>query len=460
MSWIELNFHLKNNVMKTKYIWNLLVLLLVLSIMGCSSGDRNETKNKVVTETKKKPNIIIWVADDQYLESVGCYGGNPEHTPNIDKLASEGLKFTRAYSTASVCTPARSAIYTGMYPIKNGAHPNHSGLKKDIPSMPNIMRKLGYKTGLVGKEGVHKIPTRPTNLFTWDVRIPHTKVTIKGAEHSKKAAKKHREMDYEKIEKFIIDTKEPFCMFVASSLPHGPELTTIENGLSGYEANNWYTDQQVGKYIEMLEKSGKKENTVIIFVSDNGSNTPRSKYTLFEPGVHIPMIITWPGNVKANSVNNALVDFTDVMPTLIEIAGGEPHNNMDGKSLLPLMQGENITLHEDLFLSFTCLGVNGVNEPYPIRAVVTEQYKLIHYLNHTITPPKGSVKTKSHEYLLFDLKNDSKESKNLATDEQYQSVMEDMLVRLNKWKKEVGDKGMDTELEAIEMFPGKIEYQK
>jgi N-sulfoglucosamine sulfohydrolase len=413
-----------------------------------------------IAQDTEKPNIIIWVADDQYLESVGCYGGNPEHTPNIDKLAREGLKFTRAYSTASVCTPARSALYTGMYPIKNGAHPNHSGLKKDIPSMPNIMRNLGYKTGLVGKEGVHKIPTRPTNLFTWDVRIPHTKTTIKGAEHSEKSAKKHRMMDYEKIDKFISDTKEPFCLFVASSLPHGPEMTTIENGLTGYEANNWSTDLQVGRYMKMLEKAGKTGNTVIIFVSDNGSNTPRSKYTLFEPGIHIPMIITWPGHVKPNTETDALVDFTDVMPTLIDLAGGESHSNMDGKSLQSLMKGEDVIIHDDLYSSFTCLGVNDVNDPYPIRAVVTEQYKLIRYLNPGIVPPKGTVKTKSPEYLLFDLKNDPKELKNLAMNKKYQSIMKDMMKRLNKWTVVVGDKGLDTELEAIEMFPGKIDYQK
>ena len=442
-----------------KIIKSILLLFVCTLILVIAQSCGNVKASK--SEWKgSKPNIIVWVADDQYLESVGCYGGNPAHTPTIDKLASEGMKFTRAYSTASVCTPARSALYTGMYPIKNGAHPNHSGLKENILSMPNIMREYGYKSALVGKEGVHKIPTRPTNLFTWDVRIPHTKTTIKGAEHSEKAAKKHREMDYEKVDKFINETDEPFCMFVASSLPHGPELTTIENGMSGYVANNWYTDHQLGKYIEMLEKAGKIENTVIIFVSDNGSNTPRSKYTLFEPGVHVPMIITWPGHVQANSVNDALVDFTDVMPTLIELAGGLPDSNMDGKSLLPLLKGEKVTLHDDLFLSFTCLGVNDVHEPYPIRAVVTEQYKLIHYLNHTITPPKGSVTTKSPEYLLFDLKNDPKELDNLAMNVQYKSVMEDMKKRLNKWGKVAGDKGMDTELEALEMFPGKIKYQK
>tara|TARA_B100000809_G_scaffold63492_3_gene60209 strand:- start:7066 stop:8355 length:1290 start_codon:yes stop_codon:yes gene_type:complete len=415
---------------------------------------------KCFAQNTENPNFIIWVADDQFLESVGCYGGNPEHTPNIDILASQGLKFTRAYSAASVCTPARSALYTGMHPIKNGAHPNHSGLKKGILSMPNIMRPLGYRTALVGKEGVHKNPIRPTDLFDWDVRIPHTKVTIKGAEYNKKAAKKHRVMDYKKVDKFISESKKPFCMFVASSLPHGPELSKIENGLTGYEASNWSTDLQVGRYIEMLEKAGKTENTVIIFVSDNGSNTPRSKYTLFEPGIHIPMIITWPGHVKPNTVNHQLVDFTDVMPTLIDIAGGKPHKNMDGKSLFPLMKGGNKAVHEDLFASFTALGVNDVNDPYPIRSVVTKQYKLIHYLNPDIAPPKGSVKTKSPEYLLFDLKNDPKELKNLATNKKYKGVMKDMLARLNKWKKEVGDKGMETEFEAIEMYPGKITYKK
>jgi len=172
------------------------------------------------------------------------------------------------------------------------------------------------------------------------------------------------------------------------------------------------------------------------------------------------MIITWPGKVKPNSVSDALVDFTDVMPTLIELAGGEPHRDMDGKSLVPLMKGEDLILHDDLFLSFTCLGVKEVNEPYPIRAVVTEQYKLIHYLNHSIAPPAGKFKTKSPEYLLFDLLKDPRELVNLALDDQYEVVTENMIERLNKWTKEVGDRGMETEYEAIAMFPKEIGHLK
>ena len=406
------------------------------------------------------PNFLIWVADDQFLESVGCYGGDPMQTPHIDRLAAEGLRFTRAYSTSSVCTPARSALYTGMYPIKNGAHPNHSGLKKGVPSMPGMMREFGYRSAIVGKKGVHKCPTRPTNTFSWDEEFPLTKASIKGTQWSAKAARKHRKMDFSGIREFIKADSRPFCLFVASSLPHGPLLTEIENGMEGYPANNWTADWQFGQFMEILAETGQADHTVVIFVSDNGSNTDRSKYTLFEPGVHIPMIIRWPGHVKPNSASDALVDFTDVMPTLLELAGGPVHEEMDGKSLVPLMNGEDVELHDDLFLSFTCLGVNEVYDPYPIRAVVTERYKFIHYLNHKIDPPKGSEVSRSPEYLLFDLFKDPRESVNLAEDPEYVAIREDMQHRLGVWTRRVGDRGMETEYEAIAMFPKEIGHLK
>ena len=402
----------------------------------------------------EKPNIIVWVADDQYLESVGCYGAEPSYTPNIDKLASEGMRFTRAYSTTSICTPARSALYTGMYPIKNGAHPNHSGLKKDIPTMPGIMRQYGYRSALVGKEGVHKRPTRPTNTFDWDAEFPHTKDVIRGAEYDEKAANKHRVMDYKGIQEFMeSDDPRPYCLFVASSLPHGPGLSKIENGLEGYPANNWTTDIQFKWYMDVLEKSGKKNNTIIIYVSDNGSNTPRSKYTLYEPGVHIPMIVSWPGKIKPNSVCNELVDFTDVMPTLMAINGASASPEMDGKNMLPLFENEKAAIHDDIFLSFTELGVIDIFEPCPIRGVVTKQYKLLHYLNHKIDAPKGSDVGKAPEFQLFDLLKDPQEKNNLIDDPQFQAVKTDMMERMQKWQKEVGDKGLETEYEAIDMFP-------
>ncbi len=411
---------------------------------------------KEMTWENEKPNFIIWVADDQYLESVGCYGAEPSYTPNIDRLAEEGLKFNRAYSTSSICTPSRSALYTGMYPIKNGAHPNHSGLKSDIRTMPGIMHELGYRSALVGKEGVHKCPTRPTNTFVWDAEFPHTKITIEGAEYDAKAADKHREMDYEAIREFMQPDSLPYCIFVASSLPHGPGLSRISNGLEGYPANNWMADRQLGWYLDVLEETGQVENTVVIFVSDNGSNTERSKYTLYEPGVHIPMIIRWTGHVKPGTETDALVDFTDIMPTLMEINGKGPDPEMNGKSLVPLMKGKDVAIHEDLYLSFTMLGVNDIFVPYPIRAVVTDRFKLIHYLNHEADPPKGSGIGKVPEWQLFDLLDDPLESVNLYDDEKYAETTDHLTKRLEFWTREMGDKGMDTEYEAVVMFPDKI----
>ena len=312
----------------------------------------------------------------------------------------------------------------------------------------------------MGKEGVHECPTRPTNTFLWDAEFPHTKVVIEGAEYDEKAADKHRVMDYDAIREFMQPDSLPYCMFVASSLPHGPELSRISNGLEGYPANNWKTDEQVGWFLDMLEETGQLENTVVIFVSDNGSNTERSKYTLYEPGVHIPMIIRWPGHVKPGTETDALVDFTDMMPTLMELNGGTPTPDMNGKSLVPLMKGEDEKIHEDLYLSFTCLGVNDIFEPYPIRAVVNDQFKLIHYLNHEIDPPRGSGVGKVPEWQLFDFSNDPLESVNLYEDEKYAEIRENLIKRLEFWTLEVGDKGMETEFEAVAMFPETIGHLK
>ena len=429
----------------------------VFLLVGCTAREKSDG---ALDWTGEKPNFLIWVADDQYLESVGCYGGDPDQTPHIDKLAGEGLLFTRAYSTASICTPARSALYTGMYPIKNGSHPNHSGLKKDIPSMPSIMRGLGYRSAIVGKHGVHEIPTRPSNTFVWDEELPHTKVSISGSEWSEKARKKHRVMDWAGMERFLMADAGPFCLFVASSLPHGPYLSETDNGMEGYPANNWKSDWQFGETMSLLKASGKAENTVVVFVSDNGSNTSRSKYTLFEPGVNVPMIITWPGHVKPGTRTDALVDFTDIMPTLIELAGGTASEEMDGRSLVPLMKGRDVEIHEDLYLSHTMLGVNEVYEPYPIRGIVTRHHKFLHYLNHEIDPPRGNGVGKSPEYLLFDLSRDPGETKNLAEDPQYQEIRSQMQKRLDAWTHTVGDRGMETEYEAVGMFPDKIGHLK
>jgi N-sulfoglucosamine sulfohydrolase len=168
----------------------------------------------------------------------------------------------------------------------------------------------------------------------------------------------------------------------------------------------------------------------------------------------VPMIVRWPGQVKANSTSQQLVDFTDIMPTLMELAGGEPEREMDGKSLLPLLKGDEIALRDDIFLSYTALGVKEIYTPYPIRSVVTERYKLIHNINYKAGNPKGKSKQKtSTEFELYDLQNDPHEDNNLAGKVEFGEIQADLLSRLKQWQKSVGDRGMDTELEAVAMFP-------
>jgi len=435
-----------------------LLIAASMMLMNCAAKADESQNKKTLTksaQSSKKPNILVWVADDQFRASVGVYGGDPKQTPNIDEFAKQGMLFTKAYSTTSICTPARSALYTGMYPIHNGSHPNHSGLKKDVASMPTIMSGLGYRSALVGKDGVHEKPTRPNNTFVWDAKFPTKGKPIEGTERGGKVAKKHRGIDYKGIEKFFNETSDkPFAMFVASTLPHGPDLGKIANGMEGYPANNWKTDEQFGRFLNMLEQAGKADNTVVIYVSDHGSNTPYSKFTLYQPAVHVPMIVRWPGQVQANSVSHQLVDFTDIMPTLMEIAGGQALPEMDGFSLTNILQGNETPLREDIFLSFTMLGVKDVYTPYPLRSVVTQQYKLIHNLNVKAGNQKGSNKQKTTtDFELYDLHNDYAEENNLAGKAEYKAVQADLLKRLKIWQQRVGDKGMETELEAVEMFP-------
>ena len=116
---------------------------------------------------KTRPNIFIYIADDQYRDSVGCYGAKPSHTPNVDRLAKEGLRFTHAFTPSAICTPNRGSLLSGLYPLRNGAHPNHSGFKDGVKSLPNYMKGLNYRAALVGKDGIQ----RPSDLYEWETRI-------------------------------------------------------------------------------------------------------------------------------------------------------------------------------------------------------------------------------------------------------------------------------------------------
>ncbi|MGI9319856.1 MAG: sulfatase family protein [Thiogranum sp.] len=397
----------------------------------------------------KRPNIFIYVADDQYIGSVGCYGAEPSYTPNIDKLASQGMRFTRCYTPSSICSPNRGVLLSGQYPLKNGVHPNHSGYFDGIKSLPNYMKELGYRAIISGKDGIQK----PSDLYEWEFRISKTDKHVPGADEPRHD--RHRISDLAAIEAMVsAQDDRPFCHFHAASLPHGPLLNKSLNGLEGYDANNFYMDYELGQMLDILEKHGKADNTIVIYVNDNEAQLPRTKNTLYETGTRVPMVVRWPGVVDAGVTTDAMVSFTDFIPTLLEIAGGETPEVVDGKSMLPVWRRETDKHHGELYFSFSGVIVSrsGRQEtPYPIRAIRTERYRYIRYINHTVPAPKGGKMNPYEE--LFDLVNDPGEQVNLAENPGFAAVKAELADKVDTWMVACDDQGIESELATLRKYP-------
>ena len=408
------------------------------------------------TEAGDKPNILLYIADDQYLASVGCYGANPSHTPNIDAFATRGMLFKSAYCTSSICTPNRAVLLSGLYPIKNGAHPNHSGFKPGIKSMPNYMKELGYRTALVGKDG---IKFKNAN-YKWDSYIKKSEELVPGAESP--LHDRHRKTDYAAMERFLReDTATPFFLVHAASLPHGPELNELPNGLSGYDASNFYGDYEFGRDLELLQRLGLEKNTLVVYLNDNEAHIPRSKYSLYDTGIHVPMIISWPGQITAGATTDAMVSFLDILPTFIEVGGGRAPDELDGKSFLDVLRGKTNRHNDEMYFSYTGVIVGNKTQPvpYPIRAIRTGQFKYIRNLNSTVPHPQslsadGGADMRPVEEL-YDLLEDPHESKNLAGNKELQSVRKELSGKVDAWMKQVGDRGIESEKEALKYFDPK-----
>ncbi len=429
-----------------------------LKIAGAGCAMLATTGFNYSTSAKDRPNILIYLADDQYKSSVGCYGAEPSHTPNIDKLAEEGVLFTNCFTPSSICTPNRGALLSGMYPIRNGAHANHSGFKDGVKSLPNYMKELGYRACIVGKDGIQK----PSDLYEWEFRIEKSDETVPAAPPAKYEwmdSSRHKKTRFDEVEKFISseDTR-PFCIFHAASLPHDPKLGKLPNGLEGYDASNWYMDHELGKYLELLEKFGLAKNTIIIYTNDNEAQKPRTKNTLYDTGLNVPMAIRWPGKIKTGSTNEELVTTLDILPTLFEIAGSAPPEILDGKSMLRMLKNGEYKHHEELYFSYTGVNVGNadwkrVKTPYPIRAVRNKKYKYIRNLNHEIPNPKqGWIKPYEE---LYDIQTDPLETNNLADLKEMQSIKNELSMKMDEWMEEIGDAGIKEEIRALEKYPPK-----
>lgn len=437
-------------------------------------------------KAEKKPNIVFILADDCSYWDLGAYGSIDAITPNIDKLAAEGMKFTKCYQAAPMCSPTRHNLYTGLYPVKTGAYPNHTMAKSGTKSIVQYLKPLGYRVALAGKTHIS-----PQEVFPFEY--------LKGVNNG----------DFSDVEGFIQDAStkdQPFCLFVCSKEPHTPwdkgdaslfppeKLTlppffvdtpdTREN-FSRYLAEINYLDGQVGEVLDMLNAQGLSENTMVIFSSEQGNSFPFAKWTCYDVGVHSGFIANWPGQIKPGSVSNAIIEYSDVVPTFIEVAGGKSGKNFDGKSLVDLFKGKIETHKEYAYSLQTTRGINNGSEHYGIRSVVSSQYRYI--LNLTpdvpfknnitekepwfdewkevaISDKTAATLVKNYQYRpnieFYDLQNDPFNMDNLADDPKYKVVMEEMHAKLMDWMKACGDKGQQTEMEAMLHMPKWIKKEK
>jgi arylsulfatase A len=431
------------------------LLTIVFLILGISVGCRGQAPDR--------PNIVIIFTDDQGYADLGCYGAKGFQTPNIDKMAGEGMRFTSFYVASPVCSPSRAALLTGCYPVRVGVPAvlrpiSPSGLDPKEITIAEILKNQGYATACVGKWHVGDHPSMmPTNQgFDEYLGIPYSNDMWPWQnDYTKKRPRTdlypdlplfngleviERNPDQNQLTrrytdfaiKFIEKNKDrPFFLYLPHTMPHVP--LGVSEKFAGKTAYGRYgdvieeIDWSVGEILSVLKKDDLDRKTLVIFTSDNGpwltygnhagKATPlrEGKGTTFEGGMRVPCIMRWPGKIPAGSINNELVTSMDFLPTIAQLAGSQapPDRTIDGKNIWPLMSGEPAakTPYQAFFYHF----------PAQLQAVRSGPWKLhfTHPYREQAGPPgmDGQAAGQFEAVIglsLFNLDEDIGETKNLA----------------------------------------------
>jgi arylsulfatase A-like enzyme len=435
----------------------------------------------VKTINAQKPNIIIVMADDLDSKQLSCYGGKNIVTKNIDALAAQGMKFNQMIASEPMCVPTRASLFTGLYPMRHGSFQNHKPVKsKDLKSICHYMGELGYTVALTGKD--HS--TKPVSVFPFKI--------LKGFEPNCTAPTD--DYSFEEIKDFITKKDEkPYCLFIMSTNPHKPwtmgdpsefdaaklvlpphwvDTRDVREEFTRYLAEVRRLDNQVGDVMNLLKETGQDQNTIVIFLGEQGPQFPGGKWTLWDNGQHSSMIVRWPGKVKPGTQTAAIVQYEDITPTFVALAGGRPIDSLDGKSFLPVLLGKSAK-HRDYAFGIH----NNIPEgpAYPIRNIRDSKHKLVlnltpdkdYYIRFMMNPNQKNsywnnwlkvaetspaakkltdriVKRPAVEF--YDIQKDPFELNNLANDPAYQKQIAAYTAKLKAWMNEQGDKGAEMDI--------------
>lgn len=437
----------------------------------------------------QRANILLLMSDDHHHAALSCAGAQVR-TPNLDRLAAEGVRFTHCFVPNPICTPARAAIFTGQDNFTNGCYFFGMPIKGESATFAELLSEAGYETWFTGKwhndgepwtrgytsggpvwrGGVYNHRALP--VFEW------------GGKKRSPAGKYSSEFFADAAIEFLQGRGEeakPFCMVMSFTVPHDPWFApppfdamydprdmevpanfmakppfkfdaatfpglrdqqqipwprpqwAIKAALAQYYGMLTHLDGQIGRVLDELQRQGVAEETLVIFVGDHGysmgSHGFVGKQTMYEEGIRTPLLLRLPQTKRGSrAVNDALVSLMDLMPTICEAAGVGVPATGEGRSLLGLYRGESDWPRDRIFAAFESPERHGMTT----RAVRTKRHK---YIQHLITG----------EAELYDLEADPLEMRNLIKSEQHAKLRGDLEASLNEWRREIGDPQQPTD---------------
>lgn len=390
--------------MRKQYLGLLLGICPVSSFLVSSCSNKAES-----TDAQTPPNIIFILADDMGYADLSCYGNKYVKTPNLDKLAQTGTRFTQCYAGSAISSPSRCALMTGKNTGNTTIRDNFcvaggiEGLKNGNPirrmhilptdtTIAGVLKSVGYRTCLVNKWHLDGFNPEATPLnrgfdefYGWLISTPHSNdpyyypyyrfdndslINIEENAHDRHV-KHNTDISTDDAIRFINrNTDNPFFLYLAFDAPHEPYII---DETSWYDEENWemdtkryaslitHMDRAIGRLVAELERLGMRENTLIVFASDNGAAVQAPleelgcngsfrgrKGLLYEGGLRVPFIVNQPGKVKEQTLDN-IIYFPDVLPTLADLAGAEAPQNINGINILPLFYGEQVDTNNRMF---------------------------------------------------------------------------------------------------------------
>ena len=433
-------------------------------------------------QTAQQRNVVLLISDDQGISQCGCYGNPVIKTPNIDALAAGGVRFTHAFAVAASCSSSRSTIFTGLYPHQNGqyglAHRTHKfGMHDWVQTLPALLKKNGYRTGVIGK-----LHVKPEQNFPYDFTVSQG---IMGNRDVGAMAEKAAEF-------FERGGDRPFFLSIGYSDPHRrrdgfgndedysgitpvrydpaevivpgflPDTRIVRKELADMYQSVTRMDEGVGMVLDHLRLSGRYDDTLIIYISDNGIPFPNAKTNLYDAGVRLPMIVRSPAVARSGIVNHAMVSFLDLVPTILDWTGtAKPDYDLPGRSFLSVLGQTETKGWDEVYHSHS---FHELTMNYPMRSVRTRRFKYILNLFPELEYPfasdlfasktwqeilhSGSAwlgKRRVSDYLqrpaeeLYDVEKDPYEVANLAKNPDYSSVLKELRTKLKTMREQTND---------------------